>query len=211
MSVANIDLQQIKTPLWIFAGSLFITSALILGTNLLSDTTRQAFTQINQTVSIEKETLQKRLEGNELYHAIQQKYLSLFPNGLNHADKLLWMEQLQTQAELLSLSALTYNIKPRLPDTDLNTTLTDGFSVYATPIELKAGLVHEGQLPGLADNLVQAGLGAFSFEYCELKLNDENPVFKPATSNIKAECLIKWFEIVRTEAMDAEIAAGIMP
>jgi hypothetical protein len=211
MSAANIDFHLIKTPLLIFVGSLVVASGLLLGVTLLLDSSRQTFTQINQSVSIDKETLQKRQEGNGLYHALQQKYRSLFANGLNQADKLLWMEQLQIQAERLSLPALSYNIKARQPDADLNAALSDGFSVYATPIEVKAGLLHEGQLLSLADNLVQAGLGTFSFEYCGLKLNEANSVFKPATSNINAECLIKWFEIVRTEDMDAEMAAGVMP
>jgi hypothetical protein len=188
-----------------------ITSGLIAGVNRLSDACRQTFTQIDQTVNMEKESLQKRLEGNALFHGIQQKYVNRFARGLNRADKLLWIEQLQAQAKRLSLPALTYNIKARQADTELNGTLTDGFSVYATLIEVKAGLVHEGQLLRLADNMVQAGLGPFSFESCGMKLNEENAVFKPAASNINAECRIKWFEIVRTEAMEAEIAAGVAP
>lgn len=211
MTATPIDVHLIKTPLLVFIGVLVFSFGLVVSVMLLLDSTRQSYSQISQVVSLDKETLQKRLEGNELYHTLQQKYRALLTSDLYQADKLMWMEQLQLQAEHLSLPALTYNIKARQADTELNTMLTDGFSVYATPIEVKLGLVHEGQLLRLADNFLQAGLGTFSFEYCELKLNEKNAKFQPATDNINVECMLKWFEIVRTETLEAELAAGVTP
>jgi|CXWL01.1.fsa_nt_gi hypothetical protein len=208
MNAAPIDAHLIKTPLLVFIGALVVTFALVLSVMSLLDGTRQSFNQINQAVSADQETLQKRLEGNELYHTLQSRYRALLTSNLNQPDKLMWMEQLQLQAEHLSLPALTYSIKARQVDAGLNATLTAGFSVYATPIEVKLGLVHEGQLLYLSDDLLQAGLGTFSFEYCELKLNEKIIKFQPAVDNINVECLLKWFEIVRTETMDAELAAG---
>lgn len=207
MNTDGMDIHLIKIPLLVFIGSLLIAAGLSWGVTLTLDANRQSLAEINQSVGNDKAILQKRREGNELYRALQQEYLGLFGSGSNPADKLRWMEQLQTQAALLSLPELAYNIKARRPDSSLNSSLTEGFSVYATPIELKAGLLHEDQLLQLADNLGRGGLGAFSFEYCALTLNEGKPVFQPATSNIHAECLIKWFEIVRTETMNADFVA----
>jgi hypothetical protein len=211
MNPAGMDIHLIKIPLLVFIGSVLVAAGLSWGVTLTLDANRQALAEISQSVGNDKAILEKRREGNELYRALHQAYLDVFGAGSNPADKLRWMEQLQTQAALLPLPELAYNIKARRPDSGLNSAPAEGFGVYATPIELKAGLLHEGQLLQLADNLGRGGLGAFSFEYCALMLNEGKPVFQPAFSNIRAECLIKWFEIARTEAMNAETAAGAAP
>jgi hypothetical protein len=211
MNTAAINYRLIKLPLIAFIASLLVSMTLFFGLTVLLDASRKNHQQTNQSVSIDKQSLQTRLEGNALYAQLQEKYRRASFSQAHQPDKLMWMEQLQWQAKRLALPALTYNIRIRQADSEFNAAFTDGFGVFATPIEIKLGLVHEGQLLQLDDQLSAAGLGSFSFEYCSLKLNEKWIKFLPKTDNIHADCLLKWFEIARTEVLDAALAEGVSP
>lgn len=211
MNGAGFNVSLLKTPLLVTFASFLMTAILLIAINLISEKARQDFTQISQAVEIERESLQKRLEANQLYKEYKTSFLNQFVNGLDLADKLLWIEQLQLQAEQIGLPSLTYNIKSRRPEIELNAGFIDGFGVYATDIEIKAGLMHEGQLLALKDNLHDAGLGLFSFDYCDLKARNQAQLFKPGVANLEVDCRIKWFEIAKTEDIEADIAAGEQP
>lgn len=206
MKPLAIDFGLINTQLLLFVLLLITAGGGILALHDRQESQHQVLLQLESSVAGDRQNLQTRQEGQQLYKQIAATFQAAFPAAQAAVDKLSWMEQFQALNSRLSLPGLSYNIKPRYIDDALNLALSNGFGVYSTPMEIKTGLLHEGQLLRLADHLAAAGLGLFSFESCRLKREKER--FASAGSNVEASCSLVWYEIVRSDAMQAEVAGN---
>lgn len=199
-----LDWSLLKKPLLILAACCVIALGLAMAVETQSAATDLKRNQIRQAFNLESEKLKNRREGVRIYKNVQAEFRIWYGERAIKSDKLSWMEQLQLQAENLILPAMAYSIKARQPN-KINATLTGGVSVYSTPIELQAGLVHEGQLLSLFKELKEAGLGLFSIDYCKLALIEGHTVFKPAVVNINSTCILNWHEVLRSsDVTDSE-------
>ncbi len=110
-------------------------------------------------------------------------------------QRLNWTETLQNAAGRLKLPGLSYSIEPRR-EASPSFPLTKGsFNLYASDLRLKAGLLHEADLPDLLYEIETHGSGLFSVSGCRLSVAANLTTQDPRRALVDAECLLRWYTI----------------
>lgn len=195
MNIGQLDFTLLKRPLIIFSLVLVIIVSSVITINLMVSEINLEITEISQTLDSVNSQLYQRQADINLYNNNHQKYSKLSGFSYHQADKLRWLEQIQKQAKSLDLPSMTYNIKARQTAEKFNDLITGDYAVFTTEIDLQLGLVHEGQLLQLVDNLRKSDLGVFSIEACSIVSNGNNEQYQTGRANITVNCSIKWYEI----------------
>ena len=122
-------------------------------------------------------------------------YRALEDDGLiGEEQRLDWTESLAAVAEELELPSVRYQVQPQEPYQPPAEIPTGAFRVYASPMRLSVGLVHEEDLFRLLHALEERASGSFNVEGCALRRSDGTEP-GPFTENISAECSLKWFTV----------------
>ncbi len=212
MNFKSIDFSIIKIAVLFFIISLIAAVLCANAIDMMVDESEDELFSITQSLNLNRDKLNKRLDAISLDNKIHHKYSDLYGFSYAKPDKLRWLEQVKLQAEFLNIPSMAYNIKARQLSEQFSSTLTGDFVVYMTEIDLQLGLLHEPQLLQLFDRLKQAELGVFSVENCLMALNgDITNEFKPAKANITGQCLIQWYEIDKRQLHALAFDPGAMP
>ncbi len=201
------DFHLLRNGLISLAVSVVSSSIILFGANRIEDASLRVLEQNRNVSTILNQELENRIEGKRIVDTRNTQFLKLFDKGVwAIVDKLSWIEQLKGQADRLALPSLKYNLDARSGYEPVNSISTTGLTVYATPIFLDIGMIHEGDLVTLVSRLTRARLGFFSFDQCRIKRNKENADFEFDTPNIHANCTILWFEMEVQKGNDPNLA-----
>ena len=196
----TLDFGLLQNGLVVLFVSISFCSIIVFGANRVETAARRVLEQNRNVSAILNQELEKRIEGKRIIEARKSQFLELFNKGVwGNVDKLSWIEQLEGQAERLALPWLKYNLEARYRYEPVNSISTTGLTVYATPISLDIGMIHEGDMIKLISRLTRAGLGFFSFDDCRIERNKASADFEFDKTNIRALCTILWFELEQQE------------
>nr|VFK35297.1 MAG: hypothetical protein BECKMB1821I_GA0114274_11104 [Candidatus Kentron sp. MB]VFK77224.1 MAG: hypothetical protein BECKMB1821H_GA0114242_11124 [Candidatus Kentron sp. MB] len=126
---------------------------------------------------------------------------------IGEEHRLSWLNALQNAGKRLRLSKLRYSISSREPYA--NFPVNDGpYRVYASDMELRVGLLHEGELFSLLGELDRHAIGVYSVVYCRLRrtgwerseISIQHTKQAPKQTNIDSECVLRWYTLNRTDA-----------
>lgn len=135
--------------------------------------------------------------------AVYQEYASRFRSMIERGwigpeQRLSWIESLQEVNTELKLPVLRYEIE-RQRDVPLNGAGFDAshLRLQRTPMRLRIGALHEGDVLALLDGLAAAGRGLMTAEQCSLRrTNDTGEVrFDPRQANVEVECAVNWYTL----------------
>ena len=114
--------------------------------------------------------------------------------------RLVWIEALQAIAARLRLPSLQYRIEPRTAydgELDLD---TGDYRPFSTVVRLEAGLLHEGDVERLFEDLAIRNTGLYRIERCEIRRAGPNFVMRAGAVNLTAECDLRWITLARIGA-----------
>ena len=124
------------------------------------------------------------------------EFVRLYESGILGSERRLsWIEALSRTRDAIDLPSLDYQIdSQRIADIDFPINL-GAFDIHASTMNLKAGLLHEGDLFGLFDGLDRAAEGIYTVSRCDIsraKLRDQ---LAPGEATLNAECRLNWFTV----------------
>jgi hypothetical protein len=121
----------------------------------------------------------------------QPRYLALKAAGLvGEENRLAWIEAVKQSQARHHLPSVDYEIEPQQL---LNGPLAPGdVALRGSRMKLQMGLLHEGDLFDLLDDLRQAG--HYAVQDCKLKRIDAPPEL-PLAPHLQAECTIVWLTL----------------
>lgn len=202
-SQSNWNIRLLKIPLSVFCTVLLLSAIIIYVLIERSDSINTEHLRIKNMIEGDQAEIALRVESLRIGKIVADEFTRSYPALTFEADKLRWLEQLPRQAQALGLPSLTYNIRGGTPFVSFNTNLSGSFAVFSTPIDIDAGLVHEGQLINYFGLLKRAGTGLFSVDACKLKLDSQTTKFLPSVKNMQAQCTLTWHQIMTPETLPA--------
>mgnify|MGYP006921596067 CR=1 FL=1 len=105
-------------------------------------------------------------------------------------DRLSWGEVLKTTAKRLKLPELRYSVSPQQRVGNLGIRLSPSLKLSQSIMDIEAGLLHEGDLITLSEQLLQAP-GLFRVLGCDLQKEKEISL-RQLTKNISLRCSLAW-------------------
>lgn len=135
--------------------------------------------------------------------AVYQEYAARFRamverGWIGPEQRLSWIETLQDVNTELKLPVLRYQIERQRAVT-LNGADFDAshLRLQRTPMRLRIGALHEGDVVALLDGLAESGRGLMTTSHCSLRrTNDTGEVrFDPRRSNLDVECAVDWYTL----------------
>lgn len=187
-------LQRIKWPL-IIAGFMFLAAVAICSVSL------HFYNDLKQTSSNTKLAIQdqhNQLDEQQMLNRIRDEYVAQFEQlnarGFFQDDlKLRWLESINNASQNFALSSVRYDIGARMLY-EHEAPLDSSLKVYKTTIDLRFGMLHEGDLASVAAFFAAENLGLYQTNSCEvIRLNDALPV-KPDELYVNAHCLFSVYE-----------------
>lgn len=107
--------------------------------------------------------------------------------------RLSWVETLNEAGK--ALPELSYRIDAQAPFVPGFPVGLGAFDINASEMQLSLGLLHEGDLVRLLDDLNRNARGLYSVASCELARDEFGSVLDPAAANLRAECLLEWYTV----------------
>ncbi len=202
-SQSNWNIRFLKIPLSVFGMILLLSIIIFYVLIERSDSINTEHARMKRIVEGDQAEIALRVESLRIGKIVTSEFIRSYPALTFEADKLRWLEQLTRQAQALGLPSLTYNIRAGTPFDSFNTNLSGNFAVFSTPIDIDAGLVHEGQLINYFGLLKRAGTGLFSVDACKLKIDSQTTKFLPGVKNMQAQCTLTWHQIMTPETLPA--------
>jgi hypothetical protein len=134
------------------------------------------------------------------------QFVKLYKQGVIGREKRLnWIEGLREAGESIKLPSLNYSISSQekyIPEYSIN---YSGYTLYRSSMELKLGLLHEGDLFKLIDHLNNDAEGVYTISECTFKRNGNEINFEKNAVNISATCLLHWITINLAGSQGIEI------
>ena len=97
--------------------------------------------------------------------------------------------------DAIKLPELTYKLDAQRPATPDFPIALGSYTLLVSPMNLKLGLLHEGDLLSLFAALDHDALGQYSIRSCNLTRRERETTFNLHASNVIAECVLDWWTI----------------
>lgn len=114
---------------------------------------------------------------------------------VGNENRLVWVEALNSIAQLKKVTAIDYDIKPMKsykPDYELGASL---FLVNSSEMVLRMKLLHEHDLLYLFDELGRRTKSIFDIKKCNISRHNKKLKYNIDAVNITVECTLNWFTI----------------
>ncbi len=202
----EIDWAILRKPLIIFCICLVISSALI-GVSYYFNTNFNKEYKKNKSVfqSVSRRYLDVDQE-EKVLHDYYPKFVKFYNQGIIGREKRLnWIESLRQAGEKIKLPSLNYSINSQekhVPEFNID---YSGFTLYRSSMELKLGLLHEGDLFKLLDYINRKADGVYTISECTFNMNGNEIKFVKNFANISANCLLYWITIEQVGSQGIEI------
>ena len=127
-------------------------------------------------------------------------YRSLQAAGvIGEERRLEWIEALRTVAARVGLPSLRYRIEPRTAYETQPGLEAGGHGAFSTVVRIEAGLLHEGDLERLIQELASTEAGLFHIERCSVRRSGPEFLMRPGAVNLSTECDLRWITLVYAE------------
>lgn len=134
-----------------------------------------------------------------VYEQYAARFRSMVERGwIGPEQRLSWIESLQQVNAELKLPVLHYEIERQravtLDGADFD---TSHLQLKRTPMRLRIGALHEGDVLALLNGLAARGRGLMTADHCSLERTYETGEvrFDPRTPNVSVECAVDWYTL----------------
>lgn len=196
MRQAKVDWSVLRGALGLFGLSVIASAILLTGSFLFRDEMRTVYRN-NDT---RFKTISRRyldVDNEErLIRNYYPRFAALYKAGIiGHERRLDWVEALQRADADTGMPQLGYEIKSREAFTPAFSVNTGPFQIYDSTMKLRLGLLHEGDLARLLDDLNHYTSGLYSVSECSFHVRGPKIEMDLKRANINAECALHWFSI----------------
>ena len=199
MNRLNIQWRLLRGALSALLLSIGLAAALVLGSQLYLQDTESLYLHERAKLDGVAGLHRTAEKDRSLYSQYVTVYEDLERQGvIGDEPRLNWVEALERINEALKLPALRYEIQPQTP-VDMQDSRYDNriIRVYRSSMSFDAGLLHEGDLLVLLDELRRQTSGRFEVRDCDMKF--ANPargvIFDTRQPNLVALCNVDWYTL----------------
>jgi hypothetical protein len=196
MKRADIDWPIFRGALTVFVLCLLVSGAMLAASIYFRDEMESDFNKDQvrfQSIS------RKYLAIDEEYRFIKQfypRFRELYAEGIiGNEHRLNWIETLRSAGARIDLPSLSYEIMSQKEYTPSYAIYRGSYQIYVSKMKLTFGLLHEGDLERLFDELNQRASGLYSVADCTFTSSQKAIGHDPKQENISAQCELLWYTI----------------
>jgi len=203
----DIDLTALRPALILF-GCCVLLGGTLLGASFMyrNDQLSQmenARASLRQSISGYRDAVR----AERIVRTRYGRYQALQARGfIGTEPRLWWLENLRELGMQTGVPAIRYQLEhrrarpgPLLPAMAEAGTGGGGLQLYASPMQLRLDLRHEGELLDFLEQLEGRGIGLFDIERCNLVRLHNDPEPRLDEANLRAECRLLWFTVSGAE------------
>ncbi len=196
MDKNEIEWGILKGALVLFSSCIILSAALISG-SLYFD--KKIEKELRRNKSLFQSISRKYLDVDQeekLLLEYYPKFVALYKKGIIGREKRLdWIEVLRQSGEKIQLPSLKYTIKSQelyRPGYQIN---YSGYALYRSSMDLKLGLLHEGDLFKLLNYINNNAVGTYTISDCEFNQGGSEIQFNKNHANVTVSCTLSWITI----------------
>lgn len=123
-------------------------------------------------------------------------FVRLYEAGILGAEhRLSWVETLRAAGERLRLPALDYQVSSQRVFEPEFSVQRGAFDINVSEMEIRAGLLHEGDLFGLFAALDRDAEGLYTVAQCDIARTGDGSVPDANIATINAQCRLDWLTV----------------
>lgn len=198
MSPSDFDWRPLLVP----AGSAIIAVTVLAGMLYVSNQWLTDVDRSYQRARADLSAAAREYRDASDDRAVYQRYASRFrermaAGWIGPEKRLSWIEGLQATNEDLRLPRLAYDIGEQQTAELAGASLPSRLTLYVSPMRLRVGALHEGDILSLMERLRAEGEGLMGVSYCSFDRRGDGPnvVADPQRANIDAECELHWYNL----------------
>ena len=196
MRLPDVDWSVLRGSLILAVFALAASVALVGGGQWFHKETQARFDKEQRRFQTNSRRYLAVDEEERLIATHLPSYRKLEQSGVVGEEQLLaWIETLREVSASVRLPSMRYEILPQKEYQPPVAVSTGSLRVYASPMRVQLGLLHEDDLFRFLDTLAQRALGKFSVERCTLRRAAPAVQTDPAKPNLEAECELLWLTI----------------
>ena len=196
MNVADIDWEFLRGSIVTLIVVAGLSVSLVLGTYYFSREMQSLNSKQQARLAAVRAKYQSVDEAKQIIASYLPQYEAMWKTGIiGPENRLSWIETLRDAAARIKLPSLSYTIESRSKYVTNFPLAKKGFQVYASNMSLNMGLLHEGDLPTLLQELDDSAKGLFSVMDCTVARVAQEFHRDPARKNLNAVCGLIWFTV----------------
>ena len=134
------------------------------------------------------------------------KFIKLYNRGYIGSEKRLnWLEALRHSGETVNIPSLSYSIESQeefVPGYNVD---YGGYKLYTSRMELVLGLLHEGDLFNLLNELNRVADGNYTVNKCNFRMNGRELMYQKDHANINVSCMLEWITLNLPDGKGIEV------
>ncbi|MEE8320620.1 MAG: hypothetical protein V3R68_02125 [Gammaproteobacteria bacterium] len=124
------------------------------------------------------------------------RFVELYDNGfIGNEHRLNWLEVLRESGESIQMPAMSYKIDSQQQYVPEFSIIMGSFQLFNSSMDLELGLLHEGDLIRLFEDLDNNADGIYTVTECTFSLTAKDIQLNPDRANIAAKCTLQWLTI----------------
>ncbi|MCE5181397.1 MAG: hypothetical protein LLG15_06310 [Betaproteobacteria bacterium] len=194
------NLQFLGMPLILLGLSIITGVGLFFGSMAYERHNLARYAEANQQLSTARQSNTLARARQENINRYLTAYQSLMAekqiNGERRQD---WIDTLSHIREQRKLFPVEYDLAARRPYKFTDIPSSSALNLFASRMNVRLPLLHEGDIVTLLDDLRSRKVGLFVVDHCNIvrdpKANDTPPQF---VQNLSAECAVDWITVETT-------------
>lgn len=191
------NLQFLGMPLILLGLSIITGVGLFFGSMAYERRNLERYAEANQQLSTAHQNntfARTRQENINRYLSVYQSLMA--EKQINVERRQDWINTLSLIREQRKLFPVEYNLAARRPYKFTDIPSTGALNVFASRMDIRLPLLHEGDIVTLLEDLRAQKVGLFIVDHCNIirdpKANDTPPQL---LQNLSAECAIDWITV----------------
>ncbi|MCH9672905.1 MAG: hypothetical protein K0U93_15820 [Gammaproteobacteria bacterium] len=200
-----MDWSVLRAPTIFLVLALLVAGGLVAATYSFSDGVEGSHTQESRRLASARGKYLLLDDDKRLVEDFYPRFQALAAGGrIGEERRLNWIETLRQAASAIKLPSLQYQIASRSEATPEFPVDSGNFEVMVSEMTLDIGLLHEGDLFALLDELERRATGLFHVSDCRMeRVTPDVQEEEPGQANLRAVCTIDWYTLVPKETDDA--------
>jgi hypothetical protein len=196
MAPGRVDFGVLRGTLGVFAICVLLSVMMVVASGFFG---KQMASEYRATHARFRDASRKYLSVDDDARLIAEFYPAfgeLSERGIIGPEhRLDWIEALRAAGTRVKIPELEYKLdsqavvepEPPLP--------LGAFNVYGSDMHLALGLLHEGDLVNLLDELDRTAKGLYTVSRCELLREERVKSTDPTRPKLHAECVLRWYTV----------------
>lgn len=200
MKLDQVDWSVLRGALLLLIVSLAISGGLLWSSYYFFGEMNSKYKREQSTLLAIRAQYQNIDEEQNIIEQFLPVYRELESAGIIGQERRLdWIDTLRQASQRVDLPQLRYVIDSQRIYTPEFPLPGGTFRIFSSEMRLDLGLLHEGDLSALFEDLDQNAMGLYTVSSCNMRRAHAPFVKRPDATNLDADCTLRWLTVKQSQ------------